>query len=36
MGTGEEARTKGDDGGMRRASDLGLSRGVEKLLVSWR
>lgn len=36
MGTGEEARTKGDDGGMGRASALGLSRGVRKLSVSWR
>lgn len=36
MGTGEEARTKGDDGGTGRASDLGLSRGEGKLSVSWR
>lgn len=36
MGTGEEARTKGVDGGIDRASALGLSRGVGKLSVSWR
>lgn len=36
MGTGKEARTKGDDGGVGSASDLGLSRGVGKLSVPWR
>lgn len=36
MGTGEEARTNEGDEGMSRASDLGLSRGVGKLSVSWR
>lgn len=35
MGTGEEARAGGDDGGTGRASALGVSGGVGRLSVSW-